>query len=67
MTHPRLKGGKGNSGQLAAAPRKRIMASEVYGIRRPWAEGSAVVHTYNTAATVTTFVGPTAWQDQTAF
>lgn len=45
VTHPRLKGGKGNSGQLAAAPRKRIMASEVYGIRRPWAEGSAVVHT----------------------
>lgn len=35
VTHPRLRGGKGNSGQLAAAPRRRIMASEVYGIRRP--------------------------------
>lgn len=37
-------GGEGESGQLAAAPKRRIMASEVYGIRRLWAEGSAVVH-----------------------
>lgn len=66
-SHPRLRGGEGESGRLAAAPKRKIMASEVYGIRRPWSEGTAVVHAYNIAATMTTFVGPTACQDQIAF
>lgn len=49
------------TGQLAAAPRRRILASKVYGIRRPWAERGVVVHAYNIAAIMTTSVGPTAW------
>lgn len=43
------------------------MASKVFGIRRPWAEGSTVAHACSLAATMPTFVVSRAWQDQISF